>query len=697
MDNIYSIFKNEQLRKTESKPQTIESSYHAFKKEDSIRNKHNNTTVDLPTLANYISEKNNDSKKPMYSFETPKQEEKPSNIFGNITSKFPGFDNIQLPQYDVNFLGSRLSATNLLMRYLVDFFIIIPYFICKNFVEGCIATYDLIRQKEYKKATIFFFLYTFDSLLPLSYIFLFFLMISTSNSVFFNWIANCFILFCVFLLLVIYYSLVSEPFEGWKDLFSLSHLDIMGLGMCKRLYQERLSIMDVSTKKLLQLRYSIHKKLAAKTKDYKEFQKSLKAIFDTLTIDDTYFYYSYFYDDLDKNNTCLKENKFATDILADQMVFLHHKGEHLLFRMNENSLGIEEKEHEFKFSHFLVLIILIFFKIIAPYIFAYEELNEAEIDNFTLFSISLFYIYMMCVLYPLLSHEDLKRRTYILESLNQLILFQRDVKLDEDDFDYKGNSPDINANIDAADHLKNSSIHNIKSELQLKVDITCIVSLETWDNCRRAAVLMDQKRSEKYEIIYIFLGVYFFFVILVLLQVLFDVYLFFSQGSALNSPILVFIFTIDTFIMMTLFFQRIFYGSNFNDTFKKQKDSLEKLTSIFQDLYDLFDIYYDSDIQINNVIYKAIFERILQKYDTVKYKFEGYNKKEDGKVYLKRYLKKLGYNINRIKNQIDYDEKHYHHKFLGIITSDFVTTVAQASIVLVPIIPTLFSSIWGSS
>ncbi len=625
-------------------------------------------------------------------------------LFGTISSKIPGFDKIQLPKYDVNFLGSRLSAINLVVRYLVDFFVIIPWFIIYNTYEGTFRIIKMCSEKKYKNAVIYFFLYSLDSLLPMSYIFLFFIMMSIDNDVLYNWVASCFILFCSFLLLVVFYSLAYEQFGGWKDFFTFSHLDTLGLGMCRRVFEDRnpdKAEEFKKTKSFIQ-RASIQNKLAAKTKDLAEFQKSLKAIFETLTIDDTFFYYSYFFDDLNKNNTCTKKDVELNELFAREMVFVHHKGEHLLFRMNENSLEIEERMQEIKLSTILIFLLLIFFKIVVPYIFLFEELNEQDIDGFSVFAITLFYIFIMAVLFPLLSHEDLKRRTFILESLNLLVAFQQDSTLDEENIAaYEGNSPTRKAKKDALLQLKLSGTENATTELQLKMDVTCLISLQTWDNCRRAAVLMDQKRSERFEIIYIFLGIYAFFILLVLLQVLFQVYLLFSSSSPLNSSLIVTIFTIDFTIMLVLFFHRIYFGSTFNNCFTKHKDSLDKLTYIYQDFLNMFEVYYnycnspESQKPINNKIYDAIFARLLAKYDTVKDRYDDFNRKEEGKLYLKNYIRKLSEAANRIKSQLSFDENHYQHRFLGILTSDFQMILAEVCIVLVPILPTLLSNIFG--
>lgn len=597
---------------------------------------------------------------------------------------------IKLPTYEISFLGSRLSLLKLIGLWIFDFLVIIPYFILKNFYDGIMTTYSLVRIKEYKKAAILFCLHSIDSLLPCSYIFLFFLMIFSTNQLFYNWASSCFILFCVFLLLAIYYALLTDKTFEWTK---ISHLDIMGLGMAKRFYQERTEI-DPNIRKLMKSRTSIHTKLT-KNRDLKAFKTTLQSIFKHLTIDDTYFYYSYFNEEL-KSGEFLDEK--TKNLLAKQMIFVPQKGDKLLFQLNRDSSAIEEKQQEFK-PYFLVYVgVILVVKIIAPYILIFEDLNDEDIDSFMLFSITVFYIYIMAVLIPLLSHEDLKKRTYILQQLDYLIKFQPDFEIEEDIMgEYHGDSPSKKTDSYAISQLKQSNFGEITSKWQLKIDVTCIISLETWDNCRRAALVMDSKRSEKYEIIYIFLGIYFFFVTLVLLQALFDVYVFFDEESSLNTPLIIFIFFVDCVIMLVLFFQRIYNGSNFNDTFAKHMDSLETLTRIFEDLINLFSVYDKKEYPINNEIYTAIFNRISEKYEFSQKLKNDYDRDFDEKTELKNNITKVLESLNRIKEQIIYDQTHYEHRFLGILTSDFKTIVAQASIILIPVLPTAIAKISGNS
>lgn len=73
--------------------------------------------------------------------------------------------------------------------------------------------------------------------------------------------------------------------------------------------------------------------------------------------------------------------------------------------MNETSMAIGESNKQSRFPDVLVFMILILVKIFVSYIFMFEDLNETEIDNFSVFSITLFYIFIIAGLFPLVSHE----------------------------------------------------------------------------------------------------------------------------------------------------------------------------------------------------------------------------------------------------------------------------------------------------
>lgn len=68
-------------------------------------------------------------------------------------------------------------------------------------------------------------------------------------------------------------------------------------------------------------------------------------------------------------------------------------------------------------------------------------------------------------------------------------------------------------------------------EFKNKLDITCLLSLETWDNARRISLLIDAEKSKKYELSYVFLGIYFIFLFVILASIFGDITVFVSKDS----------------------------------------------------------------------------------------------------------------------------------------------------------------------
>lgn len=575
----------------------------------------------------------------------------------------------------------NFSIFKLIGRWFLDFIALILFAIGRSLVQASKETYNLLKKKEFKRASIYIFLALIESLLLTSYIWILVAMCVTQNGILYNWLACSFLIFCLFLLLVDYYSTISETFSDWRDNFlDPTHFEILGIGVLRQYYGY---LNEENEAKPTKYRSSIDKSLGKKDINSEDFNKCVQMILEGLAIDDTYLNFSYFNDSLEKNDTCFRSKPEINQAFSEDMTFLHQNGKALLFSLNEESLNIEEKNRKkfSKYSKFFFFFAVILFKIVFPW-YALESTNEETVESFPIFSIILFYFYMMTVLSPLLSHEDLKRRTYILDTLDKYISFRTEIIEEEEE--------EENSLENEIPQKKEEMVSSyMPSEKIPKIDVTCAISLQTWDTCRRVAVLMDQKKSEKYEIIFFFLGIYFFVLILILLQVLLDIYVFFSKESALNSDTILYIFIIDSLILLFLFFQRIYYGSNLNETFKKHKDSLDTLTSIFQDLIDLFDVYSESTLEIKNSVYRDIFERIKQKFESVRNVYDSFEKRKEGKKFLRNALIKISTTINKIKKRIEYDDTRYHHKFLGFLDSDFTLIVAEVSIVLIPVIPTI--------
>jgi hypothetical protein len=83
------------------------------------------------------------------------------------------------------------------------------------------------------------------------------------------------------------------------------------------------------------------------------------------------------------------------------------------------------------------------------------------------------YLNMLSILIGLVINDDLKMRKYILDVLESLIL-QYNLNGDDDD-------SEIN------DELYEDTVFNSK----YKLDLSCNLSLESWDNARRLTIALD--------------------------------------------------------------------------------------------------------------------------------------------------------------------------------------------------------------
>lgn len=598
--------------------------------------------------------------------------------FDRLT-RFEQIENLKIPSLDVELMGSKFSLKKLIIRYLMDFFVVIPYFVGLNLYKMGKTIVDNVKKRNFKDAIIYFFIYGVDSLFPLSYIFLFIAMCTVNNSLLYIWTASCFILFCVFLLLVVYFSIIYEDIAGGNsntDHFDFFHLDILGVGMALKVYKKKVLKNKV---RRTDSRSSVHE--AGKLKNYNEFKEEITQIIEKLTIDDSFFLYSYIDDNPSRDTMAFQPDSKTS------LCFVRHRGDQLLYKINEAAFEKANKVKGFSCVDFLLGFLAIFLKIVIPYIYVFNQFSDDERESFPLFAITLFYLHLMLIVFPLISHEDLGRRTYILECLNKFIFMESSKNKSETEVNPK---PD-NENKDSF----KISVMDSSVTISSPIDITCLVTLETWDNCRRTAILLDQDRSKKYEFIYIFLGMYAFFITMVLLQVLFKIYVFFNKADSLGNPLIILIFAIDFSILLSLFFHRIYYGSSFNDTFKKNIETMDILSGIYDDLIDLFEFYYYKE-NVNNSVYRKIMNRIREKISVVENLIDEREREKKKKEIFYDHLLSLRNSINRINKQVKFDMEHYNHKFLEMFNSDFQTNFAQACVLIVPTIPSLIHRILGT-
>jgi hypothetical protein len=113
------------------------------------------------------------------------------------------------------------------------------------------------------------------------------------------------------------------------------------------------------------------------------------------------------------------------------------------------------------------------------------------------------YLNMISILIGLVINDDLKGKRYILNSLETLII-RKSIEDEEEE------------------HLEKRLFTLGGSELPYnntwKLDLSCNLSLESWDNARRLTILLNKNKSELYESTFNFLALYLIYVYIILSQ-----------------------------------------------------------------------------------------------------------------------------------------------------------------------------------
>lgn len=125
-----------------------------------------------------------------------------------------------------------------------------------------------------------------------------------------------------------------------------------------------------------------------------------------------------------------------------------------------------------------------------------------------------------------------------------------------------------------------------------KLDVTCPLSLETWDNARRIVCQLDVENTAKFELSYIFLGFYYIFIGLICVSIYGEIFLIISEDSVYLHPLMVIHTTADFMMVTIFFFIRIWYGSSFNENFSLQVELVDELIGVYEDLVQMFDMYF---------------------------------------------------------------------------------------------------------
>lgn len=103
---------------------------------------------------------------------------------------------------------------------------------------------------------------------------------------------------------------------------------------------------------------------------------------------------------------------------------------------------------------------------------------------------------------------------------------------------------------------------------KFKLDLSCNLSLECWDNIRRLTLLMDMDKQEFNEATFSFLAVYLLYTYMNLSSVFLGFDLVPALHRFFKNSILEYNMVIDFALIAVLFLNRVYQGTLFNNTFK---------------------------------------------------------------------------------------------------------------------------------
>ena len=109
------------------------------------------------------------------------------------------------------------------------------------------------------------------------------------------------------------------------------------------------------------------------------------------------------------------------------------------------------------------------------------------------------YLNMISILINLVINDDLKGRKYILNVLETLIL-QKKIEADTND----------------DDGFFSQDADDLPFNNKYKLDLSCNLSIESWDNARRLTIGFDKDNQEMYETTFSFLALYWLYTYIIL-------------------------------------------------------------------------------------------------------------------------------------------------------------------------------------
>ncbi|EGR34777.1 hypothetical protein IMG5_002490 [Ichthyophthirius multifiliis] len=577
-----------------------------------------------------------------------------------------------------NFINLFIKQGRFLLEFTLDLFIVFPLYLIKMIWVAFITIKQAHQERRpyivlLKIAGAFFL----DIILPLSIVGISFKTVQGqlfdySHNVYQIWCENCFLFFISFILLLTYLSAQNEkesqPFScSFQYLLRQEHLQVLGLGVIHSNLLKQLKI-EVGNQNgygeyVSNINPNARNSNVGKLQNIEQsnFYRCVDEIAKELQIDLTLFYFDLLDNSLASSTTQNLEDQQKKLIQQLESIGCRARlnaKEKILWPIYDQICNTQQAE----VAPFFVFALIICIKVILPFWFILK-MDKVDSDFVSILLICGFYIYMISILYPTMNNADLRRRLLIVKNVSMLCDF-KDAK-DED--------------------------------FVRRIDITCPVSIETWDNSRRIGFQLDKHNTVQFELSYIFLGIYYMFLALVCCSIYGNIYIIIKRDSIYLHPLLVIHTTVDFLLITIFFFLRIWYSTEFNSSFQEQTILLDELIGIYDDLIQMFDCYFTEGIigQAKNPIYKKIVKQIKSKaklYIQRQYPLRGKIYTDEKKFELNLVIQ-LRMSLENIRKQIVLDDKINQHKIFGILPLSFGETFSTVSLGLMTAMPVVLNKL----
>ncbi|EAR98415.1 transmembrane protein, putative (macronuclear) [Tetrahymena thermophila SB210] len=338
-------------------------------------------------------------------------------------------------------------------------------------------------------------------------------------------------------------------------------------------------------------------------------------------------------------------------------------------KLNLNIKQFYQKFDEYispSFKNYLLLSLIITIKFVFIYLYIQKNtpvLSEKDYIDFAVVAIGYYYVIFM--MNKNLGNKDLKRKIKQMRVFNNLISFE------------EINSQNFNQ----------------------KLDITCLVSIKTWDNARRYILSYKNDYLLELELSYIWLILSYIFDIVGCISYYFDINWIIPENSDLLNPVLI-IANSFNFIFFTIFLLfRIYQGSKYNQTFEELDQSVSKILDVYTDLHLMHQEFFKQKKEKGKLVddkfsvYGLIIKRIkqLSKYyikNQIPFQNKVYSitQKEDLR---RKMVSDLRKGFKKLKQSIQQDKESYTYSFLNLLQVDIQSFLLPLTVALVTTLPTI--------